>query len=93
MIEPLYHPSVSADLTIAKLNEVIDEIRNELNSDGDPSNDIQVVPPPFYDIFNPNNPQGHIGEYADNIHPNGQGYRTTVNEKDGWIDALCPSCQ
>jgi lysophospholipase L1-like esterase len=79
-------------VNIQEFNAVIQEIRSELNSDGDPSNDIQVVPPPFYGMFNPNNPQGHTGEYADHIHPNGQGYRTTVTEQGGWVDALCPSC-
>jgi lysophospholipase L1-like esterase len=89
---PYPNPEMGArSLNIIQYNLVIDDIRDEMNTDADPNNDITVVPPNFFDIFN-NLLPGNPGEYIDNIHPSGQGYDTAVTTPGGWVDALCPSC-
>ncbi len=91
--KPYANPERGArTVNIQELNLVIEEIRSEMNFDGDATNDISVVPPDFYDMFNPNSPTGNQGQFDDNIHPNGEGYRTMVNGPNGWMAVLCPSC-
>jgi lysophospholipase L1-like esterase len=44
------------------------------------TNNIAVVPPPFYAYF-----QTHQGELADGLHPDGTGYQSMANL---WFNAL-----
>jgi lysophospholipase L1-like esterase len=61
-------------LLIQQYNDVIDELFTA-------NTEIMFHPPDFYSYFSDNYPV----EYADNIHPNGQGYRSMA---DIWFDAL-----
>ena len=68
---------------IKDYNDVINELKN------DPSNDITVTPPNFYNFFKgidpaTGNPR-YEDQYFDNIHPNGEGYQSMA---DLWFDAL-----
>jgi lysophospholipase L1-like esterase len=68
---------------IKEYNEVVDELFNE------PTNYINIIPPDFYSYFNYYDPQAEIYryevEYFDNLHPNGQGYRSMAEQ---WLEAL-----
>jgi lysophospholipase L1-like esterase/hemin uptake protein HemP len=68
---------------IKEFNEVIDELANDL------SNQIDISPPDFYGYFNYYDPvtgkYRYENEYYDNLHPNGQGYRSMA---DQWFYAL-----
>jgi lysophospholipase L1-like esterase/predicted regulator of Ras-like GTPase activity (Roadblock/LC7/MglB family) len=73
---------------IKEYNEVIDELKNDL------SNNIVVTPPDFYSLFNEDviNEDATEGkrydfEYTDNLHPNGDGYRSMA---DRWLESLNP---
>ncbi len=54
---------------IQEFNQVIDELR------AIPANNISIAAPDFYDYFRSN----YAAEYADNIHPNGDGYQAMAN--------------
>lgn len=68
---------------IKEYNEVIDEFKN------DPSNNITVTPPDFYNFFKEIDPgtgnPRYEDQYSDNIHPDGVGYQSMA---DLWFDAL-----
>ena len=68
---------------IKEYNDVIDELKN------DPLNNVTVIPPDFYSLFNEDVPGGtrYDFEYADNLHPNGTGYRSMANH---WLEPLAP---
>ena len=70
-------------LFVKEYNQVIDELA------GDPLNNIMVVPPDFYGLFNEDVPGGkrYDFEYADNLHPNGTGYGSMANE---WLESIAP---
>jgi len=68
---------------IKEYNDVIDELKNDL------LNDITVIPPDLYSLFNEDVPGGkrYDFEYYDNLHPNGEGYRSMAYR---WLDQLAP---
>ena len=72
-------------LLIKEYNQVIDELVN------DPSNNITITPPDFYSYFNSINPATgnyyYEEQYADNLHPNGDGYRSMA---EIWLSVLSP---
>jgi len=70
-------------LLIKEFNLVIEELA------GDPFNNIIIVPPDFYGLFNEDVPGGkrYDFEYADNLHPNGEGYPSVADE---WSISLVP---
>jgi lysophospholipase L1-like esterase len=49
-----------------EFNEAIDELVD------DPANHISVAPPDFYGYFE----EHYTNEFSDNLHPNGEGYRS-----------------
>jgi lysophospholipase L1-like esterase len=59
---------------IQQYNEVIDELCAA-------NTGIMVNPPDFYSYF----AQHYADEYADNIHPNGEGYKSMAQI---WSNAL-----
>ncbi|HEX3036228.1 MAG TPA: SGNH/GDSL hydrolase family protein, partial [Thermodesulfobacteriota bacterium] len=67
--------TVSRDKLIQDYNTVINQLVTEHN--------IGVKPPDFYTYF-----KNHQGEYADTLHPNGNGYISMANL---WSDALINS--
>ena len=69
---PYTSDPLRSDAMIQEYNVVIDELVL--------TNNISVIPPPFYAYF-----QTHLGELADGFHPNGTGYRSMA---DLWFDAL-----
>jgi lysophospholipase L1-like esterase/plastocyanin domain-containing protein len=71
------------NVLIKEYNEVIDELKN--NS----LNKITVTPPDFYNLFNEDVIGGkrYDFEYADNLHPNGEGYRSMAHL---WFESLTP---
>jgi lysophospholipase L1-like esterase len=81
---PYVDPDTGArSVLIKEYNEVIDEFEN------DPSNDITVTPPSFYNFFKEIDPgtgnPRYEDQYADNLHPNGIGYQSMAGL---WFDAL-----
>ena len=68
---------------IKEYNQVIDELAN------DPLNFISITPPDFYGLFNEDVPGGkrYDFEFADNLHPNGEGYRSMAGR---WLESLTP---
>ena len=82
---PYDNPDLDGErnVLIKEYNDVIDELKN------DPLNDITVIPPDFYSLFNEDVPGGkrYDFEYADNLHPNGTGYRSMANH---WLEPLAP---
>ena len=81
---PYEDPDLGARSVLVKeFNQVIDELAD------DPSNNILVVPPDFYGLFNEDVPGGkrYDFEYADNLHPNGEGCRSMADE---WENVLIP---
>ncbi len=66
---------------IKKYNQVIDELTY------DPLNNITIIPPDFYSLFNEEVPGGkrYEFEYTDNLHPNGSGYRSMAYK---WFQTL-----
>ena len=81
---PYEDPDLGARSVLVKeFNQVIDELA------GDPSNNILVVPPDFYGLFNEDVLGGkrYDSEYADNLHPNGEGCRSMADE---WENVLIP---
>jgi lysophospholipase L1-like esterase len=82
--EPYPDPDTGPrSVLIKEYNEVIDELVNES------SNLIDIIPPDFYSYFNYYDSQAESYryeiEYADNLHPNGQGYRSMAEQ---WFEAL-----
>jgi lysophospholipase L1-like esterase len=71
------------NVLIKEYNEVVDELKNN------PLNKITVTPPDFYNLFNEDVIGGkrYDFEYADNLHPNGEGYRSMT---DLWFESLLP---
>jgi lysophospholipase L1-like esterase len=81
---PYVDPDTGArNVLIKEYIDVIDELKN------DPLNGIAVPTPDFYGLFNENVTGGkrYDFEYADNLHPNGEGYRSMA---DGWLQSLFP---
>jgi lysophospholipase L1-like esterase len=75
--------SGARSVLVKEYNQVIDELASY------PSNNIMVVPPDFYSLFNEDVTGGkrYDFEYSDNLHPNGEGYRSMANE---WGNSLVP---
>jgi lysophospholipase L1-like esterase len=71
---PIALKSKQKNILIQDYNIAIDELK------GDPTNRITVMLPDFYTYF-----ATHSGEYTDNLHPNGIGYRSMANL---WFRAL-----
>ena len=71
------------NVLIKEYNDVIDELKNIA------LNNISITPPDFYSLFNEDVSGGkrYDFEYSDNLHPNGEGYRSIA---DGWLEALIP---
>ncbi|MDL1984910.1 MAG: GDSL-type esterase/lipase family protein, partial [Deltaproteobacteria bacterium] len=81
---PYANPDEGArNVLIKEYNEVIDELKN------DPQNNIMVTPPDFYSLFNEDVSGGkrYDFEYADNLHPNNDGYHSMANH---WLESLIP---
>lgn len=81
---PYVDPDTGArSLLIKEYNQVIDEFVN------DPTNNIIVMPPDFYNYFKDIDPATgfprYEDQYADNLHPNGIGYQSMASL---WFDAL-----
>ena len=81
---PYVDPDTGArSVQIKEYNEVIDEFVN------DPTNNITVTPPDFYNYFKDVDPgtgnPRYEDQYADNLHPNGIGYQSVASL---WFDAL-----
>ncbi|HEX3035899.1 MAG TPA: SGNH/GDSL hydrolase family protein, partial [Thermodesulfobacteriota bacterium] len=72
--------TVSRDQLIQEYNVVIDQLVSVTE------HNIGVTPPDFYTYF-----KNHQGEYADSLHPNGNGYISMVTATDLWLDALISS--
>ena len=73
---PDSHPT---NLLIRDYNRVIDELR-------DIHPEIQVTPPDFYEYFRKTRrSNGRSVEFDDNLHPNGEGYRSMA---ELWSEAL-----
>ena len=68
---------------IKEYNDVIDELKD------DPLNDITIIPPDLYSLFNEDVTGGkrYDFEYWDNLHPDGTGYRSMANQ---WRNAIAP---
>jgi lysophospholipase L1-like esterase len=81
---PYLDPDTGArSLLIKDYNQVIDEFVN------DPTNNIIVTPPDFYNYFKnvdpgTGNPR-YEDQYTDNLHPNGIGYQSMASL---WFDVL-----
>jgi len=69
---PYTSDPLRSDAMIQEYNVVIDELVL--------TNNISVIPPPFYAYF-----KAHPGELADGLHPNGTGYQSMANL---WFGAL-----
>jgi lysophospholipase L1-like esterase len=81
---PYTDPDIGVRNTLIKeYNDVIDELKNN------PLNNITITPPDFYSLFNEDVSGGkrYDFEYADNLHPNGEGY---ISVAGGWLEALTP---
>ena len=78
---PPQPPSYSRGYFVIQYNLVIDELYN----DGD--NNITVIPPDFWAMFNEDVSGGkrYESEYIDNFHPNGTGYQSMANR---WYQML-----
>ncbi|MEA1867766.1 MAG: discoidin domain-containing protein, partial [Thermodesulfobacteriota bacterium] len=82
--EPYPDPDIGQrSVLIKEYNEVVNELVNDL------SNQIDITPPDFYSYFNYYDPATgsyrYEIEYADNLHPNGQGYHSMAEQ---WFEAL-----
>jgi lysophospholipase L1-like esterase len=74
--------TASKNVLIRAYNLVIDELVD------DPANNISCTPPDFYAYFSYCDTSGHCryeDEYADNLHPNGVGYRSMA---DLWLQSI-----
>ena len=81
---PYDDPDLGARSVLVKeFNQVIDELAD------DPSNNILVVPPDFYGLFNEDvsGEKRYESEYFDNLHPDGEGYPSMAGE---WGNVLVP---
>jgi lysophospholipase L1-like esterase len=71
------------NVLIKEYNQVIDELVSNL------LNQIDIIPPDFYTYFNYYDPATqsyrYETEYFDNLHPNGEGYRSMAEQ---WFEAL-----
>ena len=81
---PYANPDEGArSLLVKEYNQVVDELKN------DPLNNIAVTPPDFYNYFYTYDTDTgryfYEDQYADNLHPNGTGYRSMA---DLWFEAL-----